>query len=319
MLNKYEKKYQNTYKKLKKILSGNLSHAYLFSTNGNLDTEGIIIEFIKEIICENKENHDDNCDICRKIENYEYLEFKKLSPENNVIKKEQLKELQRAFSMKPLEGTKRIYWIENIETLNKQAANTILKFLEEPAEGIVAILSTSNINFVIETIISRCQVIMLEKTYIDNFSNEKDFDIKRVFYLSNQNTSSLYDEERLNQQLDNVIKFIDKYEDNKIKMINYNKEYFHDKFKEKDEIRSFFEIMMLIYRDSLKYLLSGQVDIFFNNLSIIKKITKYNNKETIIYKLNKIISMKEIININVNMVLFIDKVIIELEGGVLNV
>ena len=49
--------------------------------------------------------------------------------------------------------------INDVELLNTSAANSILKFLEEPEENIIAILITSNRNLVINTIVSRCQVI----------------------------------------------------------------------------------------------------------------------------------------------------------------
>ena len=56
---------------------------------------------------------------------------------------------------------KLIYIIDPAEKLNPASANTILKFLEEPPEGIVAILITENKYNVLETIVSRCQCLSL--------------------------------------------------------------------------------------------------------------------------------------------------------------
>ena len=59
---------------------------------------------------------------------------------------------------------KRIYIIKECDKMNLQTANSILKFLEEPADNIIAILMTNNISKLLETIVSRCQLIRLNNT-----------------------------------------------------------------------------------------------------------------------------------------------------------
>ena len=68
---------------------------------------------------------------------------------------------------------KRIYVIKEAEKLNTSAANTLLKFLEEPADDIIAILLTNNRYKLLDTILSRCQVLTVgaEVTELD-YSNE---------------------------------------------------------------------------------------------------------------------------------------------------
>ena len=79
------------------------------------------------------------------------------------IKKEQLEELQQNFSETSVESNKRIYVIHNADRLNTASANSILKFLEEPEDNIIAILMTDNIHQLLDTIISRCQIISFAK------------------------------------------------------------------------------------------------------------------------------------------------------------
>ena len=69
-----------------------------------------------------------------------YPEIKIIEPDGMWIKKEQLMELQEEFNKTAIEGSKRIYTILECEKLNKQAANSILKFLEEPNDDIIALL-----------------------------------------------------------------------------------------------------------------------------------------------------------------------------------
>ena len=76
----------------------------------------------------------------------EYTELKIVKPNGQFIKKEQLLELQNSVLNKPVEANKIIYIIKNAERLNSSSANSILKFLEEPEDNIIAILLTDNLN-----------------------------------------------------------------------------------------------------------------------------------------------------------------------------
>ena len=98
--------------------------------------------------------------------------------------------------MKSVSSEKKVYIINGVENLNIAASNSILKFLEEPEENIIAILVCDNINNVLETIISRCQVINLKLSSLlsDNmlynvansfFNDDEKINSKRVISASN--------------------------------------------------------------------------------------------------------------------------------------
>ena len=72
--------------------------------------------------------------------------------------------MQRQFSTKAIETKYKIYIIHEAEKMNSSAANSILKFLEEPEPGIIAILITDNMYQLLDTIISRCQIISLSNS-----------------------------------------------------------------------------------------------------------------------------------------------------------
>ena len=78
---------------------------------------------------------------------------------------EYIEKIQETFKKSSLEGKAKIYIIENIEYSTKEAMNTLLKMLEEPNEGIYALFTAKNINRVLPTIISRCQVFTSNKFY----------------------------------------------------------------------------------------------------------------------------------------------------------
>ena len=151
----------------KAILEDKISHAYLIDINNYEKAYELIITFVKSIVCKNKHSsieESKDCYICKRIDDGNYLELKIIEPDGTWIKKEQLMELQDSFSTIGIEGSKRIYIIKECDKMNLQTANSILKFLEEPADNIIAILMTNNISKLLETIVSRCQLIRLNNS-----------------------------------------------------------------------------------------------------------------------------------------------------------
>lgn len=155
------------YKILKNALQKNkISHAYLIETNNYTLSFPFALAFAKALQCPKKLTNKNNCGKCTqcdRINNGNFSEIKIIEPDGLFIKKEQLSDLQKEFSTKSIESNYKIYIIKNAEKLNISAANSILKFLEEPEENIIAILVANNRYKVIDTILSRCQIISLKK------------------------------------------------------------------------------------------------------------------------------------------------------------
>lgn len=152
---------------IEKIMQSNkLSHSYLIEL-GDFSLEfPLVLLFIKMILCPESVNkvvdlNCNHCNSCRLIDENSFPDLQIIEAEGNQIKKSQLLSLKDEYQNKSLIGQRRVYIIKNAEKLNQSSANTILKFLEEPEEGIIAILLTSNRYQVLDTILSRCQVLSL--------------------------------------------------------------------------------------------------------------------------------------------------------------
>lgn len=149
--------------------SGRINHAYLIETNNNEDelVDTYLNEFYKQLlICglnESKEVGISKEKLINLLENKSYPDLLEIKPENNVIKKEQLLEMMEKFSNKSVYGTYQIYVIQHAEMLNLSSANTILKFLEEPENNIIAVLLSTHRYKVLPTILSRCTVMTLKQ------------------------------------------------------------------------------------------------------------------------------------------------------------
>ena len=131
------------------VANDRISHAYLIDENNNSNAYKLVIKFIKEILCVNREKKCSDCSICQRIDDNNYPEFKIIEPDGMYIKKQQLIDLQQYFSRFAVEGKKRVYLIKDCDMMRPEAANSLLKFLEEPENDIVAILMTNNFNNVL--------------------------------------------------------------------------------------------------------------------------------------------------------------------------
>lgn len=149
--------------------SGRINHAYLIETNNNEDelVDTYLNEFYKQLlICGLNESNEVGISkekLINLLENKSYPDLLEIKPENNVIKKEQLLEMMEKFSNKSIYGSYQIYVIHHAEMLNLSSANTILKFLEEPENNIIAVILSTHRYKVLPTILSRCTVMTLKQ------------------------------------------------------------------------------------------------------------------------------------------------------------
>lgn len=140
-----------------------LAHAYLF--HGPLGTpKAAFAELLAQsILCANRDEDGFACEICtdcRRIKEHQMTDFIYLDGSSASIKKESILKLQHEFSKTGLEYTgKKIYVINRAENATVDALNALLKFLEEPNGQMAAILICDQMERLLPTIISRCQLI----------------------------------------------------------------------------------------------------------------------------------------------------------------
>ena len=166
-----KKKY---YDLINNIVSFNkLSHAYMIEVDNYEEDFNCVLDFVKLIITSGS----NNANIENLVDSGNYPDLKIIEPDGNIIRKPQLLKLQEEFRNKSFLDNKMIYIIKEADKLNDSSGNTILKFLEEPEDDIIAILVTTNRYKIIETILSRCQVLSLQDNdgVIDISDNIIDF------------------------------------------------------------------------------------------------------------------------------------------------
>lgn len=136
-----------------------LAHAYIFYGKAHNKKEAAL-EFAKAVNCTQMQYDScSECLTCRTIQNGNHPDIALIQPQGSVIKIEQLRELKLKFHYQAPAGFTRFVIIEQAEKMRLEAANSLLKFLEEPPSPIVVILLTDQIQSILPTIQSRCQKI----------------------------------------------------------------------------------------------------------------------------------------------------------------
>ena len=142
------------------LRQGRLAHAYLFYGSADAPKKELALELAKSLNCERgKVSACDQCRYCRQIRHGNHLDVVTIQPDGAFIKIEQLRTLQHRFRMKAAANSYRVVIIEQAEKMRAEAANSLLKFLEEPPSPMVVILLTEQLSAVLPTIRSRCQQI----------------------------------------------------------------------------------------------------------------------------------------------------------------
>lgn len=298
MLDEFKDEQKIAYQMIKNAKEKNkCSHAYLIETNGYSKKQEFAIVLAKYILCPYNYSNNSlcvNCTQCLKIDRNIFDDVKIIEPEGLWIKKEQLLELQEDFVTKSVLSGKKVYIITDASKLNSSAGNSILKFLEEPNDNIIAILLADNIHQVLKTIVSRCQTIPLTNKIKElSINNFVSFNLENIELIKNS-----------------TINFINQIENKKGQALLFTKKYFHNNIVEKEELIVSFEIMMLYYKDALNKKLNRKVELF-NDISdtILDESIEIINK-----KIDAILSLKNKIYINANTNLLIDKLVLELGG-----
>ncbi|MBR2066759.1 MAG: DNA polymerase III subunit [Solobacterium sp.] len=152
---------KNVYRLLENVAEGKGFHAYIFSGPLGTPKYEAALLLAQTIFCEKGGVACEECEHCRRIAEGEYGDVIVIDGREKSITKEDIDGIQERFSKTAMEegNGERVYIIRNIENATIAAQNGLLKFLEDPKENVIAILTTDNINRILPTIKSRCVTV----------------------------------------------------------------------------------------------------------------------------------------------------------------
>lgn len=179
-----------------------LVHAYLFHGPKGTFKKDMALFLAKSLNC-NKDEACEVCDTCRRIEEGTYSDVFYINGETSSIKKDEILKLQHELNKTALEENgRKVYIIDYMENATIEAQNALLKFIEEPANDRIAIFLVEQLDRVLPTIISRCQIVSfhpLPKKQCFEACKEKGMDELDAYLLSELNRSAHTCEKELKQ------------------------------------------------------------------------------------------------------------------------
>ncbi|MDD3480649.1 MAG: DNA polymerase III subunit gamma/tau [Patescibacteria group bacterium] len=140
------------------ILESKLSHAYIFSGPRGTGKTSIARILAKTVNCEKRTSYNPcgKCVTCKNIKEGQTMDLLEIDAASNRGIDE-IRDLREKVKFAPSDSKYKVFIIDEVHMLTKEAFNALLKTLEEPPEHAIFILATTEINKVPSTIISRCQ------------------------------------------------------------------------------------------------------------------------------------------------------------------
>ncbi len=194
-------------RRIRHILSSYLKndiipYSMIFSGPRSANMLTFAVAFAKGINCLDENTGGDfcgQCTHCIEIRKETFLDLKVLVPDGQFYKKEQISFLIEDNYNRPIKGKRKINIMTEAHRMNINSANAFLKVLEEPAPSNVFILLTDNLNALLPTIKSRCQISKfspLSRSEIKTYLVGKGLDPQKarlISYLGQSNMDSVLD------------------------------------------------------------------------------------------------------------------------------
>ena len=231
-------------------------HAYLIEANDVGYADELVLDFAKFFLCDGEIDKK----LIEQIDMGICSNFKIIDAEKE-IKKNEVLDLQKEFSLKAVNNGKMVYIINNADRLNKYASNSLLKFLEEPESDIIAILKTNKVNDVLGTIVSRCQVLNLISN--DNFDCSNIF---RKFYDEVDDFDDFFE-----KNFDEFIDFYYNYELKGVTVLAAENIYLFN-----DKMKFLLEFGLYLYFDVFNYMLLGEKNKYIKKNKFVLKTAENN-------------------------------------------
>ena len=266
------------------------SHAFLLETNNLESCYKDLINMIKVLNCKN--GITDDCNVCHTIDVGTNPDIITIKPVKKEIGVEPINNIIKVFSTQPLISKYSMYIIYEADLLSVSAANTILKFLEEPEEGIVGFFITSRLSSMLPTITSRCELINMR------YGNNSVLDLLNI---SEEEYMAYYN---IAKHMIDVLNYKTIYE--RLYKANDITKY------EREEIIKIFKIIHNIYVIKFENIINNE----YNNLEYAQEILNIIDEKDPSLIAKRIKNIEQFLNdfkYNVNKELFINKLFITWE------
>ena len=161
----------------KHVANGTTRHAYLFAGPPGIGRRTLALRFAQALNCPTPVAAGIPCGECRDCKQIEAMHHADLTivqaeVEGGTLKVDQIREVRRMLVLKPYQANYRVALFLRFQEANDNAANALLKTLEEAPSYAVLILTADNPEQLLPTIVSRCEVLRLRPVEIEKVRRE---------------------------------------------------------------------------------------------------------------------------------------------------
>ena len=289
-----------------------ISHAYIISGEVDSGKKMLANAFAATLQCEKGETEPcGKCKSCIKMASGNHPDIITVSHEKpGIISVDEVRtQVVDSIATKPYESRYKIYIIPDAQLMNPQAQNAILKTIEEPPEYGIILLLTSNLNKMLETVISRCMVLntkpVRERDMLEYLMKKMNLTEDRAYFCLDfaqgnlGKAIKLADNSEYVQVIDSVVDVMKKIQHLDVDELAYALEHMQ---KFKMSINDYMDLMMMWYRDVLMLKVTGNIDklLFKGEYSTMKKQAQVLSYKAIEDKIDAIAKAKTRLDVNAN-------------------
>lgn len=288
-----------------------VAHAYIITGEVGSGKKALARAFSKTLQCEEgKVDPCEKCQSCLQAETDNHPDIIFVTHEKSVISVNDIREqVVNTMDIKPYKSRYKIYIIEESELMTTEAQNALLKTMEEPPEYGILILLTSNIEKLLETVVSRSIVLNIkpvrERDILDYLTNEMGLTLDKAYFCLDFAQGNLGKAIKLagNDEYAHIVESVvsvlthipDMDVDDLAKSIS-------DIERFKLSMDDYMDLMMMWYRDVLMLKVTGNIDklLFKGEYSTLKKQAGILSYTSIDEKINAIERAKTRLDVNAN-------------------
>lgn len=277
MMSTIIEKQPTIYRLFSKLISNEtMQHAYLFEGVSGSGKKEMALWVAKALFCPSfKEENTpcDDCQQCHRIATHQHPDIIEVKPDGLSIKVEQVRQLKEEFTKSGVESRRKFVIVEDIEKMTPNAANSLLKFLEEPDGEITALLLTGAKQRLLPTILSRCQVVHFPVRPLEDRIEElverglSKYQASLVTRLTHDVDIAIRmsEEEVFQETVDTVLswfKLLTKKDDQAFVFVQTN---LMGSATDRNLQQGILDLMIVLYRDVLAIYYDESTDLAFSN------------------------------------------------------
>lgn len=314
-------------KQLQTIVQKNrTAHAYIFDGEKGTGKRQVVQFFAKLLLCENPQ-HDVPCETCRncvRVASGNHPNIVTLQPDGTFIKIEQVRELLVEMKKKGMEQGRKIYILYEADRLNVGAANTLLKYLEEPEGLVTAILVTEQMQAILPTIRSRCQHIKLQKLprhillqqLVEAGVTQSMAATVSMVTNELETAIALSQDEQFASTRKTVLKLVEAVQKNVHEALLIIHEDWLPSFKEKSDMEQALDLLLFAYRDIMAYKANPDAAFTYPDiLPMLREAALQSTYERLSNQIQAIMQTRSNLQRNMNRALMMEQLMLNLQEG----